>query len=120
MKWIHVIILEKCSYVQYFYPQINNNQMQRKLFNTSSLYLYIYIYIYTVYICFSYNPLRAAVMLIDTPGTEYKEKGGRRVMGKEGGRMEQTQDFHSGPQCPCPRGVFCTSAMRKAPNPSLK
>jgi len=33
IKWIHVIILEKCSYVHYFYIQINNNQMQRELFN---------------------------------------------------------------------------------------
>jgi len=30
MKWIHVIILENISYVQYFYTQINNNQMQRE------------------------------------------------------------------------------------------
>jgi len=36
-----VIILEICSYVQYFYTQINNNRMQRELFNNmfgSSLY----------------------------------------------------------------------------------
>jgi len=44
MKWIYVIMLEKISYVQYFYTQINNNQMQSELFNTmsgSSLYVYM-------------------------------------------------------------------------------
>jgi len=29
IKWIYVVILETCSYVQYFYTQKNNNQMQR-------------------------------------------------------------------------------------------
>jgi len=41
IKWICVIILEKCSCVQYFYSRINNNQMQRELFHKmfgSSLY----------------------------------------------------------------------------------
>jgi len=33
IKWIHVIISEKCSYGRYFYTQMNNNQMQRELFN---------------------------------------------------------------------------------------
>jgi len=33
MKWINVVILETFSYVQYFYTPINNNQMQRELFN---------------------------------------------------------------------------------------
>jgi len=33
IKWIYVIILENISYVQYIYTQINNNQMQRELFN---------------------------------------------------------------------------------------
>jgi len=45
MKWIYVLILEKCSYVEYFYTQINNNQMQRELFNNmfrSSLYVYMF------------------------------------------------------------------------------
>jgi len=31
-KWICAIILEKCPCIQYFYSRINNNQMQRKLF----------------------------------------------------------------------------------------
>jgi len=30
IKWIYVIVLEKCSY---FYTQINDNQMQSELFN---------------------------------------------------------------------------------------
>jgi len=33
-KWIYVVILEKYSYVWYFYTQINNDQMQRESFNT--------------------------------------------------------------------------------------
>jgi len=41
MNWINVILLEICSYVQYFYTQINNNHMQKELFHNmfgSSLY----------------------------------------------------------------------------------
>jgi len=33
IKWIQVITLEKCSYVQYLYTPINKNQMRRELFN---------------------------------------------------------------------------------------
>jgi len=33
MKWMYVIILENISYIQYLYTQINNNPMQRELFN---------------------------------------------------------------------------------------
>jgi len=33
IQWIYVVKLETFSYVQYFYTQINNNQMQRELFN---------------------------------------------------------------------------------------
>jgi len=33
IKWIYVVILDIFSYVQYFYTQINNNQMQIELFN---------------------------------------------------------------------------------------
>jgi len=33
MKWIYVIILEKSSYVPYIYTRINNNQMQRELYD---------------------------------------------------------------------------------------
>lgn len=29
IKWIYVIILVKCSYLQYISTQINNNEMQR-------------------------------------------------------------------------------------------
>jgi len=39
LKWIHVVILEIFSYVQYFYTQINNNQMQRELFNNTLVLL---------------------------------------------------------------------------------
>jgi len=28
-----IVIIEKCSYVQYFYTQIKKYQMQRELFN---------------------------------------------------------------------------------------
>jgi len=31
IKWICVLILEKCSCLEYFYSRINNNQMQREL-----------------------------------------------------------------------------------------
>jgi len=43
MKWIYVIILEKCSHVEYFYTQINNNQMQRGLFTACWGVVYTFI-----------------------------------------------------------------------------
>jgi len=32
IKWIYIVILQTFSYLQYFYTQINNNQMQGDLF----------------------------------------------------------------------------------------
>jgi len=54
----YVIILETCSYVQYFSTQINNNQTQSELFHNmlgSSLQ------------CFRYWPFKRAVMMLMLP-----------------------------------------------------
>jgi len=45
IKWIYVTILDTFSHVQYFYTQINNNQMRREFFNNKL----------EEFICFSYN-----------------------------------------------------------------